>query len=81
MERSRVPHHNLNIQQPQSLFVPQMPAMQMQPTQEQYPPMQLEQQPAGADAHLQHLKDSFKQAANSLTQLYKQSSHSYNVAY
>ena len=27
------------------------------------------------------LKDSFKQAANSLTQLYKQSSQSYNVAY
>lgn len=35
----------------------------------------------GADVHLQALKDSFKQAANSLTQLYKQSSHSYNVAY
>ena len=31
--------------------------------------------------HLSALKDSFKQAANSLTQLYKQSSHSYNVAY
>jgi len=30
---------------------------------------------------LQHLKDSFKQAANSLTQLYKHSSNSYSVAY
>ena len=36
---------------------------------------------SGSEAHLQHLKESFKQAANSLTQLYKQSSHSYNVAY
>ena len=36
---------------------------------------------SGADIHLQALKDSFKQAANSLTTLYKQSSHSYNVAY
>ena len=35
----------------------------------------------GAELHLGALKDSFKQAANSLTQLYKQSSHSYNVAY
>jgi hypothetical protein len=35
----------------------------------------------GAEQHLSALKDSFKQAANSLTQLYKQSSHSYNVAY
>ena len=34
-----------------------------------------------AEAHLVALKDSFKQAANSLTQLYKQSSQSYNVAY
>lgn len=32
---------------------------------------------SGTDIHLQYLKDSFKQAANSLTQLYKQSSHSY----
>lgn len=31
--------------------------------------------------HLVALKDSFKAAANSLTQLYKQSSQSYNVAY
>ena len=31
--------------------------------------------------HLEALKDSFKHAANSLTQLYKQSSESYNVAY
>ena len=36
---------------------------------------------SGAEVHLGALKDSFKQAANSLTQLYKQSSHSYNVAY
>ena len=35
----------------------------------------------GADAHLNSLKNSFKQAANSLTQLYKQSTYSYNVAY
>lgn len=34
-----------------------------------------------AELHLVALKDSFKQAANSLTQLYKQSSTSYNVAY
>ena len=34
-----------------------------------------------AELHLVALKDSFKQAANSLTQLYKQSSSSYNVAY
>ena len=36
---------------------------------------------ANAELHLVALKDSFKQAANSLTQLYKQSSASYNVAY
>lgn len=35
----------------------------------------------GAELHLNALKDSFKQAANSLAQFYKQSSHSYNVAY
>ena len=35
----------------------------------------------GADNHLQAIKDSFKQAANSLTEFYKQSSHTYNVAY
>lgn len=34
-----------------------------------------------AELHLVALKDSFKQAANSLTQLYKHSSQSYNVAY
>ena len=34
-----------------------------------------------AELHLVALKDSFKQAANSLTQLYKQSNQSYNVAY
>mmetsp|Transcript_1083 Transcript_1083/g.670 ORF Transcript_1083/g.670 Transcript_1083/m.670 type:complete len:102 (+) Transcript_1083:136-441(+) len=35
----------------------------------------------GSDAHLSNLKNSFKQAANSLTQLYKQCNNSYNVAY
>jgi hypothetical protein len=35
----------------------------------------------GADIHLNSLKTSFKQAANALTSLYKQSSFSYNVAY
>ena len=34
-----------------------------------------------AELHLVALKDSFKQAANSLTQMYKQSSQTYNVAY
>jgi hypothetical protein len=37
----------------------------------------LQEEKSGTDIHLQYLKDSFKQAANSLTQLYKQSSHSY----
>ena len=35
----------------------------------------------GAEMHLNALKDSFKTAANSLAQFYKQSSQSYNVAY
>ena len=35
----------------------------------------------GTDVHLNSLKICFKQAANSLTQLYKQSTFSYNVAY
>lgn len=48
----------------------------LQPESAQHP-----DQASGADAHLQALKDSFKSAANSLTTLYKQSSHSYNVAY
>ena len=37
--------------------------------------------PLGAEQHLQILQDTFKQTANSLTQLYKQSSHSYNIAF
>ena len=37
--------------------------------------------PSGADSHMSGLKTSFKQAANSLTQLYKQCTYSYNVAY
>jgi hypothetical protein len=60
MERSRAYNQNLNIQQAQPFFTAQMPSMQNQPAQEQYPPMQVEQQPTGTDAHLQHLKDSFK---------------------
>lgn len=39
------------------------------------------QSSTGADHHLQAIRDSFKLAANSLTEFYKQSSHSYNVAY
>lgn len=35
----------------------------------------------GTDVHLNSLKICFKQAANSLTQLYKQSTYSYNIAY
>jgi hypothetical protein len=35
----------------------------------------------GAESHLMAMRDSFKLAANSLTEFYKQSSHSYNVAY
>lgn len=35
----------------------------------------------GTDVHLNSLKICFKQAANSLTQLYKQSTFSYNIAY
>ena len=38
-------------------------------------------QRAGTDVHLNSLKICFKQAANSLTQLYKQSTYSYNIAY
>ena len=35
----------------------------------------------GAESHLMAMRDSFKLAANSLTEFYKQSSHSYNAAY
>eukprot|EP00347_Sterkiella_histriomuscorum_P001865 403370382 len=35
----------------------------------------------GTDAHLNSLKACFKQAANSITSLYKQSTFSYNIAY
>lgn len=43
--------------------------------------MQLQTSVNGTDAHLNSLKVCFKQAANSLTQLYKQSTFSYNIAY
>ena len=61
------------MQQPQNQSVS---GQFMQPSPDAMP-----EEKAGTDIHLQYLKDSFKQAANSLTQLYKQSSHSYQVAY
>ena len=56
---------------------------QQQPDMQQHAPSQGGNSVAmvSAELHLVALKDSFKQAANSLTQLYKQSSQSYNVAY
>lgn len=65
----------------QQTQVPQMSYSDLNSQPQQNQQLADLQQNSGADMHLQHLKDSFKQAANSLTQLYKQSSHSYNVAY
>ncbi|CDW82733.1 UNKNOWN [Stylonychia lemnae] len=69
-------------QQQRNLQFQQQPSQNQ--SQQQHQPQNASnpnQNSAGAEAHLSSLKACFKQAANSLTSLYKQSTFSYNIAY